>query len=146
MLMTIDPEDDLGAAERLPVRDTRPAAAVLFCSVTTFLAGDGTPNYRDAVSAYLGPRAADPDWVRLASPAERVTGREPPTLLIAGEVDTLTPAHIHALMCDRLQEKGVAAELVVVPHGQHGFEIAYQTPEVVARVDAFLRTHLGGGA
>ncbi len=66
------------------------------------------------------------------SPARRVTGNEPPFLLIHGDADPVVPLKQSELMKAALEEKGVSAELIVKPGGGHPWLTIHQEVAVLA--------------
>ena len=89
-------------------------------------------------------RWQDPELRVIASPATQATSAMPPTLLIHGDDDRMVPIQQSELMLARLQELGVAAELVRIPGADHvwmGVDQATVDAIIDQSVD-FLRTHL----
>ena len=53
------------------------------------------------------------------SPAHQVTTTSPPFLLIHGDADPIVPLQQSKVFYERLKEKGVDAELIIKPGGEH---------------------------
>jgi acetyl esterase/lipase len=141
MLATIQPGDSIGATPELMIQDTRPNAAVCYCSVTTFRPWGG---HGESVAQFLGKTEREaPELYRAASPQDRVCGKEPPFLFLHGDADeTVSVAH-SVMMCNALRGAGGDAEVVLLPDVQHGYGYGVTTPaqlESVAHVGRFLRS------
>jgi acetyl esterase/lipase len=122
LLATIRPEDPLGAAPEVRVRETRPCSVVCLCTVTTLEDYPGYGRLRPTIEAFLGPDAAnDPAALAAASPLARVRAGDPPFLFVVGDADPTTPVVAHEQMRDRLTGCGVRSDLVVLPGVGHGF-------------------------
>ena len=123
LLATIQPDDELGLTPEVTVRETRPAAAVCFNSIFSMHEADqAQESLAEAIRDVVGAtEAEDPDAFSQASPLDRITGAEPPFLMIVGDADDLTPIASHEVMRDALVARGVPAELVVLPGVNHGF-------------------------
>jgi len=90
--------------------------------------------------------------VRAISPADHVRARLPPTLVLQGDVDTVTPLAGAQLFCDRMRAAGNACELHVytgyghlfTPAGVRDDEMPKADPAIAAdalgRADEFLRS------
>jgi acetyl esterase/lipase len=139
LLATIDPDDPLGASKKLAVRDTRPNAAVCYCAVLSLHERD---RLSETVVALMGrPESEDPAAYRAASPVDRVSGREPPFLLLHGDADELVPLSQSRRMHALLGEASVPAELVVLGGVEHGFGYGVRTEaqrQAAAHVERFL--------
>jgi dipeptidyl aminopeptidase/acylaminoacyl peptidase len=61
------------------------------------------------------------DVAALASPVTHVDSKDPPALLIHGEVDRVVPVSQSRAFDQALKAKGVAAELIVIPAVDHSF-------------------------
>ncbi len=68
----------------------------------------------------------------LLSPARRVSGKEPPFLLIHGDADNVVPLKQSELMVDALKEKGVPVKLIVKPGGGHPWPTINEEVAVIA--------------
>ena len=92
----------------------------------------------------LGGHPQDvPDMYHLASPITHIHPDWPPTLLIQGELDFITPVDATYALSTKLDESGVPAINVVYPWTDHGFDLLFQqisTPVLSALydVDRFL--------
>jgi acetyl esterase/lipase len=148
LLSTIGPEDSLGVTQELSLRDTRPAATVCYNPITNFTAtweGRGKSHnemYKDLFNGTLEEKRA---LYELASPALRLTGKEPPFLFIQGTEDKLTPKHIPEDMIKRLKKVGVSAQLLMFEGMAHGFGYTPRHPEQIrAMVESakYLDKHL----
>jgi acetyl esterase len=94
--------------------------------------------------AYLGTKDFTAPQVRQASVVTHVTAAFPPTLLTAGEKDSLSPqAHAFAA---RLTELGVPHSALWYPEVDHEFQLDMHTAEaqeVLTVTRSFLREHTG---
>lgn len=83
------------------------------------------PGVDDAVSAagkYFGCAPAQcPDKVALASPISHVDAKDPPALLIHGELDKVVAVDQSRAFDAALRAKGVASQLLVIPAVDHSF-------------------------
>jgi acetyl esterase/lipase len=83
------------------------------------------PGVDDAVSApgkYLGCALAQcADKVALASPISHIDSKDPPALLIHGEIDKVVAVGQSRAFSAALRAKGVASELMVIPAVDHSF-------------------------
>jgi acetyl esterase/lipase len=61
------------------------------------------------------------DVAALASPVTHVDSKDPPALLIHGEVDRVVPVSQSRAFDQALKAKGVASELIVIPAVDHSF-------------------------
>ncbi len=147
MLATIADEDDLGVTPQMNRRDTRPAAAVCYCTVMTCHPYEApNENLPKMFRDFLGEaEVQDPAVLRRASPLDRVRGGEPPFFMIVGDVDKTTPVAQHEEMRARLQATGGRAELVVLPGAGHGFGYGVKTEHqqrAVQEAERFLASAL----
>ena len=146
MLATVGPDDALGRTEELSCLDTRPNAVVCDCPVTFF--EDAGEAISEARRGFLGGTTEEISEVgAVASPLHRVTGDEPPFLLVHGELDTVVPPVHSVRLAERLEAAGVPVELVIVPKLAHGFAFHRDCPlhpEIHRRMEAFLDRHLAG--
>ncbi|MGZ3951177.1 MAG: prolyl oligopeptidase family serine peptidase [Flavisolibacter sp.] len=67
-----------------------------------------------------GPIRENKDAVELANPINYVDKLAPPFLIFHGDKDPLVPLCESERLYDKLQEKAVISELVIVPGGGHG--------------------------
>ncbi len=102
----------LAASLALGAEDARPAALVLFNPVYDLV--DGWPE-----GAKLA-RAAGLDPAEF-SPARHVGADFPPTLVLAGSEDPISPPAIHQAFVKRMKAAGRDAEFVEYPGQTHGF-------------------------
>ncbi|WP_129774778.1 alpha/beta hydrolase [Peristeroidobacter soli] len=112
------------------------------------------PGVDDAVSAagkYLGCAPAQcADKVALASPISHIDAKDPPTLLIHGEMDKVVAVGQSRSFDAALRAKGVASELVVIPAVDHSFiggspEATRQASlQALAKTFEFIDAVLGG--
>jgi len=116
MLATIAPEDDLGITDEVTIRDTRPQAAVCMCPVLAL------ERYRtELIPDIIGEEwAAAPGRVPLASPEHRLTGDEPPFLIVVGDADTTTPIAAQQAFKQALEAKGGSVQLEIISAAEHG--------------------------
>ena len=140
MLATIQPTDSFGAIPELTMRDTRPNAAICYCSLTTLRPWEGHEQF---VAKFLGKTDVEaPELYRAASPQDRVCGHELPFLFLHGGADK-TVALAHSIdMCNKLRRAGGHAEVVILPGVEHGYGYGVTSPaqkESVAHVGRFLR-------
>jgi acetyl esterase/lipase len=71
---------------------------------------------------YLGCSSIDCDGNKtLASPISHVDAKDPPALLIHGEIDRVVPVSQSRAFDAALRAKGVASELLVIPAVDHSF-------------------------
>jgi acetyl esterase/lipase len=83
----------------------------------------------------------DPDEVQRANPVRHVSGREPPFLLLHGEVDGLVSPGQSQLLHRALLDHGVdSTRLVVAGAGHYGIE--WSSTTVLDRIATFLARHL----
>ncbi len=140
MLATIRPEDELGMSDEVTVRDTVPQAAVVLCGVLDDALYDG--KHKEMFERFIGvTRDEKPELYREALPLYRVTGKEPPFIIISGDADTTTPLDMQKRMRDALIAKGGAAELVVLPGVKHGYGYGVTSDaqkQMLVHVERFL--------
>ena len=95
------------------------------------------------VERLLGaPPLTATDLAREASPIAHVTAASPPQLLVHGAIDQLVPLAQSQLHLQKLQEAGVACDLVVVPDCGHDSHKLYADVTVQEHVLRFLEQHL----
>jgi acetyl esterase/lipase len=115
-----DPADDLNVS-------ARPQHMVLFYPVI------------DTGPAGYGNEKCGDDWKRI-SPVDRVIAGLPPTLLLHGDRDTVTPYAGAKLFHERMKAAGNDCELIT-GRGGHGYFTYTQAPldEALAQVDRWLK-------
>ena len=148
MLATIVPGDPLGLSPEMTVADTRPNAAVCYCPVLDLHDGgrEGSPLFESTLAFIGGTEAERPDLYCQASPPDRITGDEPPFLIVHGDIDPTVPLATSRAMAERLRAAGVAGELVVLPGAHHGFGYGVATEfqkAAIRHVERFFEAHLG---
>jgi len=143
LLATIRAGDSLAATPELAVQDTRPNAAVCYCSITTLRPWEGHETF---IAGFLGKTEQEaPELYRAASPQDRVCGGEPPFLFLHGDADQSVVLSQSLDMCNKLRQAGGWAEVVVLRGVEHGYGYGVVTPaqkESVAHVERFLRAVL----
>ena len=81
-------------------------------------------------------RITDPDKVRAIakriSPAQQVTAKSAPTLIIHGDADELVPIQQAQLVIDKMKEAKVPCELVTKPGAGHGWGHLIEDMNVLA--------------
>jgi acetyl esterase/lipase len=146
MLATIGPEDELGMTPATAIRATRPNAAVCLCTVFSCHRYESHEEVPPMVESFLGATEAEnPERFSQASPLDRVTGAEPPFLMVVGDIDRVTPVALHETMRDKLAAAGVPVELVVLPGVDHGYGYGAGTAaqlQTIAHAERFLAAHL----
>jgi len=98
------------------------------------------------VDAFLGPRAQDPETVRLASPHHHVSHARAPMLLVHGTADDLVSWRESARLHDALLAAGKPSELLILEGAPHAFQIDWRgeaNRRANAAMDAFLDRVLG---
>ncbi len=88
----------------------------------------------------------EPEWFDRFCPIRNVDQDYPPAVLLHGDCDTDVPCDESLRMAEALALRKVPHELVVIPGGQHGFDVLqHDDPTVVAameRAARFLRDRL----
>jgi acetyl esterase/lipase len=105
-------------------------------------------NWRMDVLLGGWPQEALPTY-QLASPSAHVQAGCPPTLLLQGDLDFITPAVATRALHSKLVESGVPAVNVVFPWTDHGFDLLLPQVNPAAQsalydVDRFLAVLLNG--
>lgn len=77
-----------------------------------------------------------PDIYALASPVTHVSAASPPTLLIQGEPDVVTPVDATRELYDKLVDHGVQAVNIIYPLTNHAFDLVF--PQVSPSSQAAL--------
>src|SRR3989454_1153333 len=104
------------------------------------------PDGIDPTAELLGPRSAEPAWVRLASPTEHATHATAPVLLIHGTADTVVSYRQSVRMHEALVAAEKPAELLLLEGAPHAFPIDWRgeaNRRANQAMDAFLEQHLG---
>ena len=124
MLATVGPQDDLGRTEETRDSDTRPAAVVAYCPLTS-LYGAKSWLGRDACPDLMPvSEAEDPDLYRIASVKDRLRGCEPPLLLLHGTEDEVIPPSESQDLAERVTSIGGRAEVVSIEGAKQGLATA----------------------
>jgi acetyl esterase/lipase len=103
-----------------------------------------------APGKYLGCSTPCGSKATLASPISHVDAKDPPTLLIHGEIDKVVPVSQSRAFDAALRAKGVPTELVVIPAVDHSFignspEATRQASlQALAKTFAFIDAVSGG--
>lgn len=103
------------------------------------------PDGLDPAGELLGPRRAEPAWVRLASPITHAAHATAPVLLVHGTADTVVSHRESVRMHAALEQAGRAAALLLLDGAPHAFQVEWRG-EANRRAneagDAFLDRHL----
>jgi acetyl esterase/lipase len=151
LLATIAEGDELGVSSGLINRATRPNAVIAYCPVLD-LAFSVNPreSIRDAVASLLRASESEiEEACRVASPSKRITGHEPPFLLIHGDKDKIVPLAQSSCMLGHLIRVGVPASLITMPGVGHGFGYGDATDpqkSALAYGESFLEMVFGARA
>jgi len=81
-----------------------------------------TPEW-DPIGEFLGPRVADAEWVRLASPVAHARRAEAPILLVHGTGDEVVSHRESERMHDALEAAGKRSELLLLDGAPHAFQM-----------------------
>jgi len=106
------------------------------------------PDGIDPTAELLGPRYAEPAWVRLASPTEHAPHATAPVLLVHGTGDQIVSYRQSVRMHEALGAAGKAAELLLLEGAPHAFQIDWRgeaNRRANDAMDAFLDRHLRAG-
>ncbi|MBS3764612.1 MAG: alpha/beta hydrolase [Planctomycetes bacterium] len=123
MLATIGDDDTLGISNEIENRHTRPDFAICYCPVLSLYDRGPVKGYfNETARAMLGCEYDDDaDLFRTYTPLDRITGEEPPFLLVHGDADETIPLRHSTEMHRALLETGGSSRLVVLPGVGHGF-------------------------
>lgn len=104
---------------------------------------------RRLLSVFNAASPEDPVLVA-ASPVTYITPDDPPFLILQGDKDEVVPPEQARRLYERLQQAGVAAQLVMVHNAGHGFKpeggaISPSREEITRRVVAFFQQVLMPG-
>lgn len=103
----------------------------------------------DPIGEFLGERADDPSWIRLASPVAHARRAEAPVLLIHGTADDVVSHRESERMHAALAAAGKPSDLLLLEDAPHAFQIDWggaANQRANAAMDRFLDTVLGGPA
>jgi len=145
MLATIGPDDELGRTAELGAAETVPQAVVAYCPVITLheaRRGEARFVYPDFMPVR---EAEDPQLYRTASIEDRITGAEPPMLLLHGRSDEVIPFSESFEFVRQVGAAGGTAELVDLADVGHGFGYGVRTDaqrRAVAEIEQFLGERL----
>ena len=101
------------------------------------------PNMRAYAVTWLGSRTDRNAVATRVSPMTYVRRGLPPVLTIHGDADPTVPYSQSVRLHEKLDDAGVANELLTMPGGKHGLACcnAEQRTEVYRSIQAFLRKH-----
>ena len=142
MLATVPPDDELGVTDELATRNTVPQTVVAINPALSL-----SPLRPD-----LLPERLLSDWPAVAgspAPQERLTGNEPPFLIVVGDADTTTPLTMQEEAAAALEAAGVPVGLVVVPGATHGsfYGVTSEFQQfALPHIEQFLRSTLATSA
>jgi acetyl esterase/lipase len=80
----------------------------------------------DPIGDLLGDRAADPEWIRRASPVQHAVAARVPVLLIHGSADTIVSYRESERMHRALLAAGRTSELLVLEGAPHAFQVEWR--------------------
>jgi acetyl esterase/lipase len=95
----------------------------------------------DPIGDLMGERAADPEWIRLASPVQHAAAATAPVLLIHGTADAVVSHRESERMHAALVGAGRASELLLLDGAPHAFQVEWRgeaNQRANATMDAFL--------
>jgi acetyl esterase/lipase len=99
----------------------------------------------DPVRELLGPRADDPEWLRLASPVHHAAKATAPVLLVHGTADIVVSYRESERMQAALRAAGKPAELLLLDGAPHAFQTEWRgeaNRRANLAMDDFLDRHL----
>ncbi|RTE10869.1 alpha/beta hydrolase [Paenibacillus whitsoniae] len=133
MLALIQPEDRFGQTAELVMTDTRPNAVALYCPVTTLHVD------REFILKFMvTPESDAPERYREGSPIDRISGGEPPFLILNGDEDKTTPLAEVRAFAEKLNELGSRAEVVALQGVKHGFSYGITSDAQQQSIQAIL--------
>ena len=136
MLGTADKEAGFEGTEYLD-QSSRVQAVVDFFGPTDLSAyGNDDSAQNSTFAPMLGARFKEkPELYKKASPISYVGKANSPFLILHGTKDWLVPIEQSRTMCQKLKDAGVAAELIEIEGGGHGFEDAdrFKTTQATTR-------------
>lgn len=90
-------------------------------------------------AAIIGGKPADNlDMISLLSPTTFIDKTDPDFLIIHGDADTIVPYCQSELFAKALKEKGILADFITVPNGQHG-PVTFNETTFKKMTDFFLK-------
>ena len=121
-------------------------AAIAFSAPTDFLPGSAVRySARSPATLLLGcPPQTCPEKALAASPARYVTGREPPIMILHGELDQKVPNKQGELLYDALEKACSDAAFISLPNAGHGPFDSFLTSDVF-REGATIRSTSASG-
>jgi acetyl esterase/lipase len=84
------------------------------------------PGGWDPIGDLLGERAADPEWIRIASPVAHAAAASAPMLLIHGTADNVVSWRESERMHAALVQAGRASELLILDGAPHAFQVEWR--------------------
>ena len=146
MMAFLEPEEDEVNTAGEPIRN-RVVCVVSQSGPSDFTALDDMKTERALVAFMGGPYEENQEAYRQASPVTHVSADDPPALLLHGDVDRTVPYTQATILRDRMEEIGVAVELITIEGGGHGGFKGGQREDIMAarqRAAEFIREHLLG--
>ncbi|MFO7948412.1 MAG: prolyl oligopeptidase family serine peptidase, partial [Armatimonadota bacterium] len=130
--------------EQVTIRETRPNAAVCMCPVMEL------ERFRAEIVPDIVGGEGFCGKARLpqASPEHRITGDEPPFLVVVGTEDVTTPLSEQQRVKQAVEEKGGSCELAVIDDAVHGafYGITSDVQKAaLPHVEAFLQNTINSG-
>ena len=119
-------------------------AAVAFYPPTDFLAMDGANDSATRPeSAFSAAPPTCPEKAQAANPVQYITGKEPPIMILHGELDQKVPHNQGELLYEALKEACDEAVFVSLPRAGHGPSNAFLTSDAL-REGATIRSTSSG--
>jgi acetyl esterase/lipase len=95
------------------------------------------------VEIYLGvTKEQGAELWKLASPVTHIDGNDPPSLIIHGTADQVVDYKQSVELHEKLQEKGVSSELVLIEGAPHSFDLQMEQRDIQPLVIGFFDKHL----